>query len=920
MQKSKSRSIVFKIAKYLGITFAVVLGLLFLTPIVFEDQIKDQIKKIANERLSAELNYSDVSVSFFRHFPSLTLTLDNLSLNGSAPYKNEKFITAKEVSFGINVASLIFSKSVKIDQIYLSDSFINVKVNPSGEANYNIYKSQAAATEDKDSTETALKLERIEILNSKIIYDDQSTKIHFDAFGFNYLGKGDLNKAVFDLYSKAKIEKLNIVYENEPYLMNKKVNADLITKVNINSLSFFFQQNNLKINQLLIDFKGKFDFLKDGYNMDFVIKSDNSDLHDVFTAFPPKYITWLSKTEIRGNTNLLLTLKGDYIASKNIAPDLNLDLKIDSGFVNYNKSPFPVSNLNLDVKTKVPSLNPDLLTVDAKNLSLNMNKDYLKSKFYVEGINTPEINADFKSKIDLEKLTKALGIPKIELKGTLTSDVKANGKFDLKNKLLPVTNGTIDLENGYLKTPYYPNPITNITIKSKIDNPKGTFGDLSVKLKPAQFTFEGKPVFVEADLSNFDDLVYDIKANGELDVNKIYKVFSQKGLDLDGFVKADVVLKGKQSDAEKGNYSKLYNKGTLELRNIGITSEYLPKKFIIKEGIFKINQDKMSFNNFLAAYGQSDFKMNGYLQNVFNYVTTNTGVLKGKFKSTSRYINVDEFMSNTSAETSVTQNSSPKTETKQTENTQTGVIIIPTNLNLQFNAVAQKVSFDKLNLQNAIGSLSMNKGKLTMQNTGFNLIGCNVSMNANYQAVTPQKANFDYAIKASDFDIKRAYNEIEVFRKMASAAEKAQGIVSLDYQLKGRLNGKMEPVYPSLSGGGILSVKDVKVRGLKMFTAVSKETSSDAIKNPDLSKVDIKTTIKNNIMTVERFKFKFAGFRPRIEGTTSLDGKLNLKMRLGLPPLGIFGIPLTVTGTQDNPKIKVGRKSQDLEETKDTED
>ena len=133
-------------------------------------------------------------------------------------------------------------------------------------------------------------------------------------------------------------------------------------------------------------------------------------------------------------------------------------------------------------------------------------------------------------------------------------------------------------------------------------------------------------------MNNFDDLAYDIKAKGELDVNKIYKVFSQKGLDLDGFVKADLVLKGKQSDAEKGNYSKLYNKGTLELRNIGIASEYLPKKFIIKEGIFKINQDKMSFNNFLAAYGQSDFKMNGYLQNVFNYVTTNTGVLRGSFK------------------------------------------------------------------------------------------------------------------------------------------------------------------------------------------------------------------------------------------------------------------------------------------------
>ncbi|QSB26855.1 AsmA-like C-terminal region-containing protein [Flavobacterium sp. CLA17] len=918
MQKNKSRSIVFKIVKYVGITFAVILGLLFLTPILFADQIKEQIKKTANERLSAELNYSDVSVSFFHHFPSLTLTLNDLKLNGSAPYKNEKFITAKEVSFGINVASLIFSKSVKIDQIYLSDSFINVKVNSNGEANYNVYKSTSKTSASKDTTDTALKLERIEILNSKIIYDDKSTKVHFDAFGFNYLGKGNLDKAVFDLYSKAKIEKLNIVYENEPYLMNKQIDADLITKVNVNSLSFFFEQNNLKINQLLVDFKGKFDFLKDGYNMDLVLKSDNSKLYDVFTAFPPKYITWLSKTELKGNTNLLLTVKGNYIASQNIAPDLNLDLKLDNGFVNYNKSAFPVSNLNLEVKTKVPSLNPELLIVDAKNLSLNVGKDYLKSKFYMKGMTTPDINAEFRAKINLEKLNKALGIPDVELKGILISDVKTNGKFDQKNKFFPVTKGVIDLTNGYLKTKYYPNPITNIVVKSKIENQKGTFQDLKVNLKPAQFTFEGKPVFVQADLSNFDDLNYDIKANGEMDVNKIYKVFSQKGLDLDGFVKADLVLKGKQSDAEKGNYSKLHNKGTLELRNIGIASEYLPKKFIIKEGIFKINQDKMSFNNFLAAYGQSDFTMNGYMQNVFNFVTTNTGVLRGSFKVSARYINVDEFMSNTAANTTVTE-AQTKPEATKTAAKETGVIIIPANLDLQLLAHAQKVSFDKLNLQNAVGNLKMKKGKLSMQNTGFNLIGCKVTMNANYQAVTPQKANFNYGIKATDFDIKRAYNEIEVFRKMASAAEKAQGIVSLDYQLKGRLTGNMEPVYPSLVGGGTLSVKDVKVRGLKMFNAVSKETSSEAMKNPDLSKVEIKTTIKNNIMTVERFKFKFAGFRPRIEGTTSLDGKLNLKMRLGLPPLGIFGIPLTVTGTQNAPKVKVGRKTQDLEETKDIE-
>ncbi|MBF7092989.1 hypothetical protein IUY40_15765 [Flavobacterium sp. ALJ2] len=920
MAKRNLKPILYKIAKYIGIAFVVILTLLFITPYIFSDKIKEEIKKTANKKLNAELNYSDAYISFFHHFPSLTLTLNDLKLNGSAPFQKENFVTAKEVSFGINISSLLFGETVSIDQIYLSNSFINVKVNKNGEANYNIYKSSEAEEEKEDSDDTSLKLKKIEIINSKIVYDDQSTNVHLDVFGFNYSGKGDLSKDIFDLYSKAKIEKLNILYENEPYLMNKKVDADLITKVNVNSLSFFFEQNNLKINQLIVDFKGKFDFLKDGYNIDFVIKSNNSQLHDVFTAFPPKFITWLSKTDLKGNTNLLLTLKGKYIASQNIAPDLNVDLKISDGYVNYNKSLFPVSNLNLDINTKLPSLNPDLLIVDAKNLALNINKDYLKSKFYVKGVNTPEINVNLNSQIDLEKLTQAFGIPDIELKGNLIGDVKAKGIFDLKNKLFPVTSSTINLKNGYIKTKYYPNPITDITIVSKINNNNGTFDDLKVKLSPAQITFEGKPFFINADLSNFNDLTYDIKAKGELDISKIYRVFSQKGLDLDGSIKANLVLKGKQSDAEKGNYSKLNNKGTLEIKNIGIVSEYLPKKFIIKEGIFKINQDKMFFKNFTSAYGQSDFKMNGYLQNVFNFMTTKAGVLKGSFVINSKYINADEFMSSTTTETSNTIVAPSTTEASKVEVTQTGVIIIPKNFNLQFQANAQKVNFNKLTLNNAKGNLKMNKGILTMQNTGFNLIGCEVTMDATYQALTMKKALFDYSIKASDFDVKKAYNEIEIFRKMASAAEKAQGTISLDYKLKGRLNANMEPVYPSLVGEGVISIKDIKLYGMKMFNAVSKTTSHEGIKNPEISKVDIKSSIKNNIITLERFKFKFAGFRPRIEGTTSLDGKLNIKMRLGLPPLGILGVPLTITGNKDNPKIKIGRKSEDLEETQDTED
>ena len=62
-------------------------------------------------------------------------------------------------------------------------------------------------------------------------------------------------------------------------------------------------------------------------------------------------------------------------------------------------------------------------------------------------------------------------------------------------------------------------------------------------------------------------------------------------------------------------------------------------------------------------------------------------------------------------------------------------------------------------------------------------------------------------------------------------------------------------------------------------------------------------------------KFKTGGFRIRFEGQTSFDNKVNFKMRIGLPPLGIIGIPLRITGDGNNPKIHLGKSDNDpLEE------
>lgn len=220
--KKPSKSIILRILKITGITFGSIILLMFLMPILFPGKIAQEVKAFANKKLNGELNFKEAKLSFFNHFPSLTLTLTDFSLKGSAPYQKETLIAANEVSFGIDIGSLIFDKSVTIDKIYVSNALINVKVNTKGEANYNVYIAEPE-TKPKDTTSnTSLRLDKIAIEDSHLVYDDQSTKILIDANGFNYIGNGDLDKAIFTFIPKPKLKILTLLTTGNSILKTKR--------------------------------------------------------------------------------------------------------------------------------------------------------------------------------------------------------------------------------------------------------------------------------------------------------------------------------------------------------------------------------------------------------------------------------------------------------------------------------------------------------------------------------------------------------------------------------------------------------------------------------------------------------------------------------------------------------------------------
>jgi len=107
------------------LSIAGLLLLLFLAPILFPGTVAEKIKKWTNESLAGELNFSKARLSFFNHFPSLTLTLYDFSLKGSAPFTKDTLVAADQVALGIDLSTLIFNKSIHIDKIFVSGALLN---------------------------------------------------------------------------------------------------------------------------------------------------------------------------------------------------------------------------------------------------------------------------------------------------------------------------------------------------------------------------------------------------------------------------------------------------------------------------------------------------------------------------------------------------------------------------------------------------------------------------------------------------------------------------------------------------------------------------------------------------------------------------------------------------------------------------
>ncbi|HEY6505219.1 MAG TPA: AsmA-like C-terminal region-containing protein [Chitinophagaceae bacterium] len=878
------KKILRKTLKITGITLLVLIVAAFLIPVLFKKHITDLVKKEINKSLVAKVDFSDVSLSLFRHFPKISISLDNLTVVGTEEFAKDTLISTKTFDASVNLISAIKGKDIKVYGVYLESPRIHALVNKEGKANWDIAKEDgdtATATAASSPSEFKMSLSKYEISNGYIYYKDESSDMSAEISGLDHEGSGDFTSEVFTLATKTKIDAADFTYASIPYLANTKAEIDADIEIDNSTGKYSFKTDDIALNDLKLNAEGFFQLANDStYNMDIKFNTPSNEFKDILSLIPGIYKQDFDKIKTSGQAAFNGFVKGTYSPQQMPAYDVNLDVK--DGMFQYPDLPKPVKNIQLAMHVSNPDGQTDNTIVDISKGHVEMDNEPFDFKLLFKNPETVQyIDAIAKGKIDLANLSKFVKLDAgTKLAGLVAADVFAKGNMSaLQDQQGDFTaGGFLDIKNLFYSSPDFPQPVQNGNMKIQLENSGGIADNTSIDVSDGHIELGNDPFDFSLKLRHpMSSADFNGAAKGQFTLDNV-KQFVQldPATTVSGKLNADLGFSGNKTAIDKGEYDKIIVNGTAGLANFKYKSVDYPTGVTISMLSLLFNKNMVLLQELNGNYLKTNFTGDGVVYNPVGYAMQDRP-LSGTLNVQADKMNLNDWMG---TDTTTSANSS----TAAASTTTSAPFLVPSNIDLTINAKAGQVKYDDVDYNNINGTLVLNDETVRLQNVKADALDGTMSFNGSYSTKINKKEpaiSMSYDVK--DIDVQKAFLSFNTVQKLMPIAQFLAGKLSSQFSMTGKLGGDMMPDLNSLSGkGNLLLIEGV----LKKFAPLEKIANTLQIE--ELKSVTIKD-VKNYIefangkVLVKPFSLKVKDIEMQIGGLHSLDQTIDYAVQMKVP-------------------------------------
>jgi vacuolar-type H+-ATPase subunit H len=862
------KKVLFGIAIFLFL----ILGSLIAIPFLFKDEIIAQVKTAANESLTAKLEFSDVDISIFRHFPKLSIGLESLEItNGPGPFEGVKLVKCERLDVAVDLWSAIFGDKVTINGLFFKKPDIKVYALSNGQANYDITKPDDTAATTADTGESApVQLESYGIEDGKILYDDRGLDMRAELEGLNHTGSGEFTATLYDLVMKTAIEKLSVNYGGVQYLRNAKADWIATLGADMAKMKFTFKENDLKVNdlKLLLDGFVHMPENTEDIRMDLKFGTPANTFKSLLSIIPGAYTQDFKDVQANGTIQFAGFAKGTY--NEKTYPAFRLDFKVGNADFKYPSLPLGVSNINVDASIALPSSRLNDLTVDIPKFSLKIGSNPLEGYFKLKTPESdPTVDMKLNGTLNLGELSKAFPVEGVqELAGIIESNmtVKASmsqvdqGRYDEVNMA-----GTFGMRG--------------ITYKSA-DMPVVKINALQTSITPQR-----------VDISNFDAKLgkSDLRANGSIDNLLAYFSttktmrgnlnFSSAYFDANEWMEpapadGSVVPNDVEDPASEeavfdrwdftvdGKIGKLIY-DTYDISNLSAAGHFTP--------------NKMNISNFgLKLGGTSDLSGSGQILNAWNYLFDNQTVT-GTINLNSSYFDLNQFMTEPATAAAPAKGATPAAPPAEE------IIPVPENMDMTINANFGKVKYTTYDLNNLNGQVIVKDKIARLQDCTADVIGGQIALTGDYNTQNLAKPSFNMDIAMQNMGFRDAFQTFATVKTLAPVAQLIDGKFNTTLSMSGILGKDMMPDFNTLSAAGFLETLSAIFNNFKPMNAIGEKLNVAALKQLELKNTKNWFEIKDGKVTVKPFNTQVKDVAMQIGGSHGINSDMDYQVLTKVP-------------------------------------
>ena len=485
-----------KVLKITGITLLLLIIIAFATPYLFKNQIVTLVKKEVNKKINAKVDFKDVDISFFRHFPKVAVALTDLQITGNSTFSADTLVAAKRIDAALNIMSVISGKDMTIYSVYIESPRIHAIVNKDSIANWDIVMPDTIVVASTAKKPFKMELKEYAVKNAYISYKDETAAISSEIINLNHEGTGDFTSDLFTLKTVTNADAVTVIYGGVPFLANAKAIINAGIKVDNKNNIYTFNTDKISVNDLKISGQGTIKNLaENGYDMDISFKAPSTDFKNILSLIPVIYKNDFSKIRAGGSAFFSGFVKGIYNTSR--MPAYHVDMAVTDGFFQYPDLPKPLQKINIKAQVDNPDGVTDNIVVNVEKAHFELDNDPFDIRLIVKKpISNMYVDAAAKGKLDLSKVAQLVKLQAgTKVQGALNADVYVKGTVkDIQQQKTDqfTAGGIIDLNNFLYVAKDYPTGVKINTLQTSFTPSKVNITTLNGQYLTSNFNGSGQ--------------------------------------------------------------------------------------------------------------------------------------------------------------------------------------------------------------------------------------------------------------------------------------------------------------------------------------------------------------------------------------------------------------------------------------------